>query len=40
MQVSPAEGNVSFERNTLAFAGHALSESHFIMGIVQRSALA
>lgn len=40
IQVSPAEGNVSFERNTVAFAGHALSESHFIMGIVQRSALA
>ncbi len=37
LQVSPAEGNVSFER--YASAGHALHESLFTMGIAHRSAL-
>ena len=37
LQVSPAEGNVSFER--YASAGRALSESYFTMSIVHRSAL-
>lgn len=37
LQVSPAEGNVSFER--YASAGRALSESHITMGCVHRSAL-
>ena len=37
LQVSPAEGNVSFER--YASAGLALWQSHFTMGCVHRSAL-
>ncbi len=38
MQVSPAEGNVSFER--YASAGHALTVHHFTVGSMHRSALA
>ncbi len=37
-QVSPAEGNVSFER--YASAGHALTVHEFTMGLMHRSALA